>query len=135
MVDAPEGPRTVTCEFDWNAGIIYLTLRGDVRFEDLCAAQDEVLMHPRYSPGMPIYMDCRVVSSIPSQEEIRKLALSRIVRAQSMPVGRLAIVAMTQLGFTFASGFELFLDDQKNEVGIFTTAEAARTWLGSPPRA
>lgn len=131
---APEDTRPVTCEFDWNAGIVYLTLRGDVRFEDLCAAQDEVLTHPRYSPGMSVYMDCRVISSIPSQDEIRKLALSRIVRAQSMPVGRLAIVAMTQLGFTFATGFELFLDDQKNEVGIFTTAEAARTWLQSPPR-
>jgi hypothetical protein len=52
-----------------------------------------------------------------------------------MPVGRLAIVAMTQLGFTFATGFELFLDDQKNEVGIFTTAEAAQAWLQSSPRA
>src|SRR3954470_11350959 len=97
VTNAPEDTRSVTCDVDWEAGIVYITLRGDVRFEDLCSVQDEVLSHPKYSRGMPVFMDCRVVSSIPSQDEIRKLALSRIVRAQSMPVGRLAIVAMTQL--------------------------------------
>jgi hypothetical protein len=123
----------VRYRIDPSAGVVFILLRGDVTFADLCLAQSEILEDPGYRAGMAFYVDCRVVTSIPGAEALRKLAIDRLIRSMSMPVGRLAIVAMTRLGFAFATTIADFLDDRGHEVEVFTTQRAANDWLGLPP--
>jgi hypothetical protein len=82
---------------------------------------------------MTTYVDCRVVTSIPTGEQIRKLALDRAWWSSTIPTGRLAIVAMTRLGFDYAMNWETFLDEPASRFRIFPSHSAACTWLGIDP--
>jgi hypothetical protein len=111
---------------------VFFTLRGDVTFVDLCEVQEEMLSDPDYSSDMSIYVDCRVVTSIPTREQIRKLALDRTWWRATMPIGRLVIVPMTRMGFEYANAWADFLDESESRFAVFTTHEQAAAWLGIP---
>lgn len=127
---APDPAQPVQYRIDPEHGVVFIVLRGDVAFADLCLAQSEMLEHPDYRPDMATCIDCRVLTSIPKPEALRKLAIDRLIRAMSMPVGRLAIVAMTRLGFAFATTIASFLQDRGQEVRVFASQHAANDWLG-----
>jgi hypothetical protein len=131
MIDvAYTGTEPVQYRIDCTHDVIYLTLRGDVSICDIAKAQTAILDDEHYRPGMSIYVDCRILTSVPSHDQIRKLAFERIVRAATIRPGKVAIVAMTRLGFALATAFEDFLARSAVEVSVFTSHVAARTWLG-----
>jgi|SRR3954469_16931446 hypothetical protein len=132
MIDlAHTGTDPVQYRIDPERRIVHVTLRGVVTFADLAVTQSDILDDPSYCPGMSIYLDCRVVTAIPSHEQIRKLALDRLFRGASAPPGKLAMVAMTRLGFALASALEAFLDASSSRVRVFTSHVEAREWLAS----
>jgi hypothetical protein len=112
--------------------VVFAVLDGDVTFADLCMAQDAILSDPAYKPGMSSYVECGVLTSIPSDREIRKLALDRLLRRRDMPVGRSAIVASDLLGAAYATAWESFADEQLQDLRTFSTPGEACRWLGIP---
>lgn len=136
MIDELKRPQTgvepVRYRIDREHGVVYIRLRGDLTFAALCATEDAYLGDPEYAPGMALYVDCRVLTSIPTREQIRKLALDRLFRGVSMPIGPLAIVVLTPLGEEFARGLELFSDTASAPVRTFTSERHAVEWLGVP---
>ena len=132
IADADESVAPISYRVDVTRRVVYFTLRGDVTFAGMCAAQDAYLADPLYEPGMAIYVDCRVLTSIPSREEIRKMALDRLYRGVAMPTGRAAIVVMTKMGQEYAAAWELFAGPQEGALSIFTTHAEAHAWLGVP---
>jgi len=120
---------SVRYRVDSEERVVYVTLRGDVTFADLCQAEDEMLGDPQYVPGMSVYVDCSVVTSIPSEQAIRKLALDRLLLKASIDTGRSAIVAATPLGLEYARAWDEFTD-APSELGVFNTHDRATEWLG-----
>lgn len=122
----------VSYRIDCDAGVVYFTLRGDVTFAAVCEIQDALLDDPDYIAGMSIYVDCRVVTSVPNATQVRKLALDRIFRGRTTPLGRVAMVAMTPMGFEYARAWELFFSEGEGDLRLFTSHHAAHAWLGVP---
>ncbi len=122
--------KPVKFRIDPHLAVVFVTVVGDVTAEALRAARAEMRAHPDYRPGMAVYVDCRVVTSIPSEAEVREIVIERLLRARTAPVGKLAIVAMTRLGFELATLFDAFSDDRAGDAAIFTNHDAARAWLG-----
>ena len=114
---------------------VYTTLDGDVTFADLCTAEDAILSDPAYRPGMSLLVECRALTSIPSDREIRKLALDRLLRRREMAVGRSAIVASDPLGAAYATAWESFTDENLQDLRTFSDRGAACRWLGIPAAA
>jgi hypothetical protein len=130
MIDiAHTGTDPVQYRIDPERRVVHLTLRGAVTFADLAVMQSDILDDPSYCPGMSVYLDCRVVTAIPSHEQIRRLALDRMFRSASTPPAKLAMVAMTRLGFALASAIEAFLGASSAHVRVFTSHVEAREWL------
>jgi hypothetical protein len=113
--------------------VVVATLDGDVTFADLCMTQDAILSDPAYRPGMSLLVECRALRSIPSEWEIRKLALDRLLRRRDMAVGRSAIVASDTLGEAYANTWESFADEELQDLRIFSSRDEACGWLGIPP--
>jgi len=131
MIDrAPAGTDPVSYRIDERCGVVFLTLRSDVTCDALLRMQWLILADPRYGPHMLVYVDCRILTSIPSHSEIEMLASERLFRAASTGNSKLAIVAMTRLGFAFALLLDSFLLASDDHIGLFTSHEDARAWLG-----
>ncbi|HEX4683338.1 MAG TPA: hypothetical protein VH277_11540 [Gemmatimonadaceae bacterium] len=131
MIDlTTTGTEPVQYRIDRRNGVVYLTLRGKVTFTDLAQAQARILDDPDYHPGTSVYFDCRVITSIPSHDQIRQLSLDQLFRDRAVRSGKFAIVAMTRLGFALATALGDFLDRGGNDVSTFTSHLAARAWLG-----
>lgn len=131
----PEGPaidltQPVKFRIDPHLTVVFVTVCGDVTAAALRAAGAEIRAHPDYHPGMAVYVDCRVVTSIPSEAEVRGIVIERLLRGRTQAVGKLAIVAMTRLGLDLATLFDAFCDDRAGDAAIFTNHDAARAWLG-----
>jgi hypothetical protein len=131
MIDLTNtGTEPVQYRIDCRSDVVYLTLRGKVTFHDLAHAQTRILDDSTYHAGMSVYCDCRVITSIPSHDQIRQLSFDQLFRDRTVPSGKFAIVAMTRLGFALATALGDFLDEGKDDVRTFTSHLAARAWLG-----
>ena len=130
--DADESP-AVRYRIDESHFVVVATLDGDVTFADLCTTQDAILSDPAYRPGMSLLVECRALTSIPSEREIRKLALDRSLRRRDMAVGRSAIVTSDSLGEAYANAWESFADEELQDLRAFSTRDEACDWLGIPP--
>jgi hypothetical protein len=131
MIDLTNtGTEPAQYRIDCKNDVVYLTLRGKLTFSDLANAQARILGDPAYHAGMSVYCDCRVITSLPSHDQIRQLSLDQLFRDRAAPSGKFAIVAMTRLGFALATALSDFLDRGKNDVRTFTSHLAARAWLG-----
>lgn len=130
-VSAPS-VRSVTCAVDRDRRLVSVTLAGDVTVDALYAARDAVLADVAYVPGMNVWVECRVVSAIPTDGEIRAMALGAVRAFTGSALGRVAIIAMTARSFEAASLFELFADAPTDRLAVFTDPLQARAWLSLP---
>ncbi len=120
----------VKFRIDPQRAVVFVTVVGAVTAEAIRAARDGWRSHADYQPGMAVYVDCRVITSIPSEAEVRGIVLERLLQARTVPVGKLAIVAMTRLGLELATLIDAFSDDRAGDAAIFTNHGDARAWLG-----
>lgn len=122
----------LTYEIDTDHGVVHVVLNGALTFASLCELDDQMRSDPRFRPELSSYVDCRVLTEIPSSGEIRKLAIDRLFHAAECRLGPIAIVALTRLGMEYGSAWELFADSPREDVQLFTSPEDARKWLGLP---
>jgi hypothetical protein len=122
----------VNYEIDAEHAVVYVTLSGAVTFASLCELDEAVMSDSRFRSDMSYYVDCRVLTEIPSVEQIRKLAIDRLLHGAESKLGKIAIVVLTRLGVEYATAWELFADSPNEDVQMFTAPEAARKWLGLP---
>jgi hypothetical protein len=127
---AAESVAPIAYRIDAGRRVVYVTLRGDVTSDGLRRSRDGWLADPGYQPGMALYVDCRVLTSIPTRDEIRRLAIDRLVRATRTTNGRVAIVVMTRLGMDYAAAWELFGQSAEGPLAVFTSHADAHRWLG-----
>jgi hypothetical protein len=78
---------------------------------------------------MNLCVECRVMTSVPSDGDIRAIALRTVGQRAAASLGRIAIVAMTERSYEAASVFELYADAPQDRLGLFTDPVAARAWL------
>lgn len=138
VFDSKEFPRPVLKErgpsieyrIDREQRVVYVTLAGDVTVESLLSTRDIVVADANYDRSMAIWIECRVMTSMPSEKEIRELALQAVLSHASETHGRIAIVAMTARAYAAATRFELFTEAPAERLGVFTDPVAARAFLG-----
>lgn len=139
IFDSQEFPRPVQKEkgpaieyrIDGERHAVYVTLAGDISTDALIDARDAIVADPSYDQSMAIWVECRVVTSLPSDAEIRQLALRAVLSHASETHGRIAIVAMTARAYEAASRFELFADAPPERLSVFTDPIAAKAFLFS----
>jgi hypothetical protein len=117
---------------DTQHGVAHVVLAGALTFASLCELDERMRSDPRFRPQLASYIDCRVLTEIPSTGEIRKLALDRLLERAQYPLGRIAIVALTRLGMEYGAAWELYADSSSEDVQLFTSPEPACQWLGLP---
>jgi len=76
---------------DTQHGVAHVVLAGALTFASLCELDERMRSDPRFRPQLASYIDCRVLTEIPSTGEIRKLALDRLLERAQYPLGRIAI--------------------------------------------
>jgi hypothetical protein len=111
--------------------VVYVTFAGDVSMESLHAARDAVLADPAFTPGMDIFIECRVITTLPTPDEIRSIALRALMQRADVRHGRVAIVATTAKSYQAAQLFELFTDAPAERIAVFTDPLDARAWLAA----
>ncbi|HXT18462.1 MAG TPA: hypothetical protein VN706_22735 [Gemmatimonadaceae bacterium] len=121
---------TISHRIDRAHRLVHITLAGDVDSDALYAACERLFADPGFTRGMDVCIECRILTSIPADEQIRALALSALLHRAQQRVGRVAIVATTARGHEAASVFELFADAPEFRLAVFSDATAAREWLG-----
>ena len=132
MIDlATAGSDPVNYHVDATRGLVFITLRGHVTFVDLHRVQSLILSDPRYRDGMSLFIDCRILTAIPSHDEIHTLAFEPLFRPVVGGRARVAVVAMTRLGFAFALALDSFLCASEDDIGLFTSHIEARAWIGA----
>jgi hypothetical protein len=127
-----ESAQSIEYQIDRDRRVVYVTLAGEVSIDALYAVRDAVLADEHYTRDMNLWIECRVMTSMPSEAEIRALALSVVLHHASVRVGRIAIVAMTARAYEAASHFEVFADAPADRLAIFTDPVQARIWLALP---
>ena len=96
----------------------------------MSAANSALRADPKFSAGMDIYIECRILTGVPTTDELRGIALSSILHQSEARHGRIAIVAPTARSYEAASTFELFCESAPGRLAIFTDPTEARGWLG-----
>ena len=125
---APPTPTSITHRVRRDARTVHIVVAGDVTTEKLYAARDAIVADPDYQPGMHFLIDCRVITTMPSADEIRNFALHILLNRADVAVGRVAMVATTARSYEAASLFELFID-APHRLALFTDPGHARAWL------
>jgi hypothetical protein len=126
--DAPRVPAIVH-RMDAERRVIFVTIAGDVTMEALYTARDAVYADRAFAPGMDLFIECRVITALPSADEIRALALRAILHHANNQYGRIAIVTTTARAYEAAILYELFADDPIDRLALFTDPLAARAWM------
>lgn len=129
---APNGagvPRAIAHRIDAERWTVFITLAGDVTIETLDGLRERITSDPSFSPGMNVCVECRVMTTLPSDAEIRTLALSTVRHRATSVVGRVAIVALTERSYEAACVFELYADAGTDRLAVFTDPVRARAWL------
>lgn len=120
---------SITYRIDRRRRMVYVVVSGAVSLERLYAARDAIFADPDYAPGFDGLVECRVLTAIPSPEQIRELALSGVLRLGTPRYGRVAIVTTTERAFEAASLLEMYVDAPPDRMSVFTNPVQARTWL------
>ena len=129
----PSAADPIAYRIDHDSGVVFVTASGGVTVEALRSANAALRADPRFSSGMHIYFECRVVTSVPTADELRTLALASIIRQAEARYGRVAIVATTAGCYEAASTFYFFCEPAPDRLALFTDPTEARAWLGLPP--
>src|SRR5206468_2738305 len=115
---------------DHDLGVVFVTLSGDVTMQTLRAAYLALRADAKFSTGLDILIECRVLTTMPTNDEIRTIALASIMHRADSRHGRVAIVGTTARSYEAASVFELFCEPAPDRLAIFTDRVQARHWLG-----
>ena|SRR5579859_1993285 len=120
-------PATYAIDIEQNQ--VTMTLRCDLTAEAFARCRDLALADPNYKRGMRWYVDCRVLTSIPTQTETARLAADHVEHRDERGIGRTAIVVLTPTGFLFAQTW-LQVNHPPGTFGVFTSQADAKAWLG-----
>jgi hypothetical protein len=115
---------------DHDRGVVFVAASGNVTADALRAAHAALNGDPKFSSGMDVYIECRVLTGMPTPEELRGMALTSILHRGDVRHGRMAIVATTARSYEAISIFEFFCETSRNQLAIFTDRSAACAWLG-----
>lgn len=129
----PSAANPITYRIDHDRGVVFVTASGGVTVEALRSANATLRADSRFSSGMHVYLECRVVTSLPTADELRTLALASIIRQAEARYGRVAIVATTASCHEAASTFCFFCEPAPDRLALFTDPREARGWLGLGP--
>jgi hypothetical protein len=121
-------PTSISHRVRRESRLVHVVVAGDVSVSALHAARDAITADPDYAPGMQFLIECRVITSIPTSEDIRSLALCALLNRADAKIGRVAIVTTTARSYEAAGLFELFID-APNRLALFTDSSQARAWL------
>lgn len=120
---------------DGTAGVVTITLQGELAWHDLAAAFDQVLDHADFAPGMNTLWDLRSARMHAlSAADVRRIVAHAGRRRERRGRGRVAIVAERDIDYGMSRMFELFAAEQlPTPVMVFRDVEDAKRWFESPP--
>ena len=129
---APQPLAPASYHIDELVGVVYLSLRGELTIELLRAALAGVMGSPGLRRGLPFYVDCRVLTSIPTPAEIDAFAAD-LSSHRGAVRGKAAIVVMTRMGMDYGDMWHAVAGSMNADIEVFTSPADARAWLGLPP--
>ena len=111
--------------------IAVIKTSGCATLEGFDAFLEAMLSDPRWRPGMSILGDhSELDMSGLSSQDIENLVSSRLLRADAIGTGRLAIVAGESLTFGFGRVAEAYAENVlPYRMNIFYTTDEALAWL------
>jgi len=116
---------------DPRAGLVRLTMTGEVSAAEFMAYRRELVAHPSYSPVLPRVLDARAVTLAPDTPEIQQLANAMLWRGVQL-LARRAIIADRDALYGMFRMLETMVDLEGGEpVRVFRTEEEALQWCGA----
>jgi len=119
----------VAITYRFEGDFLFTTIEGPTSYEDVKAYLDELLVDPRFRPGMPGLIDCRRVKSLFSISDLRKTAADARLRPQLQVPGRAAVLASSNLIYGLLRMYEVFNEGNPAEIRVFRAPEEALRWL------
>ena len=108
---------------------LYTTIEGETSYEAVKAYLDELVVEPRFRPGMPGIIDCRRVTSLFSILDLRRTAADARTRPQMQVPGRAAVLASSNLIYGLLRMYEVFNEGNPSEIRVFREPDKAMEWL------
>lgn len=103
---------------------------GKVTYDEVQAAIDELLAHPKLAPGANVLTDARDVTGTPSTAELRLIA-RQMRQLTDRGVQAFAIATDSTYVYGIARMFSVFAEFAGVSVAAFQDMREAQTWLAS----
>jgi hypothetical protein len=119
----------VAITYRFEGEFLYTTIEGETSYEAVKAYLDELVVEPRFRPGMPGIIDCRRVTSLFSILDLRRTAADARARPQMQVPGRAAVLASSNLIYGLLRMYEVFNEGNPSEIRVFREPDKAMEWL------
>jgi hypothetical protein len=119
---------SVNHEIDSERRIIFVTVRGEFRDEDLLSIYDRLRAEPKLEPDFGLLIDLRHAAG----RSVTMSGVQTLIKRPLLlsPGARRAIVVETDLGFGMSRMYELSRGDLVQTIRVFRDVEKAERWLG-----
>lgn len=114
-------------EIDSERRVIVVTVRGDLRDEDLLEIHERLRTEPKLEPDFGLLVDLRGAVG----RDITMGGVQNLLERPSLfsPTARRAIVVESDLGFGMSRMYELQRDDLAGTLRVFRDVDQANRWL------
>jgi hypothetical protein len=123
------GGEPVSITYRFEGDLLFTTIEGTTSYEDVKAYLDELVLDPRFRPGMPGVVDCRRVKSLFSIRDLRRTAADARARPQMQVPGRSAVLASSNIVYGLLRMYEVFNEGNPSEIRVFREPGPAMKWL------
>lgn len=114
-------------EIDSERRIIVVTVRGELRDEDLLEIHERLRTEPKLDPDFGVLIDLRSASG----RDVTMGGVQDLIARPLLfsPQAHRAIVVRSDLGFGMSRMYELLRRDLTETIRVFRDVEEARRWL------
>lgn len=126
----------VRYEIDAERGRVHTRCTGEVTIEEVMAHFGELAADPARPGRLDVLLDLTRTETIPSSDEIGRVAEKVASLAGSIRWGHCAVVASRDVLFGMGRVFQAFVDDQFSHTNVFRGLDEAERWLDAqrPPK-
>ena len=119
----------VRYEIDSAAGLVRVTLSGDVTSDEIFDYYAAVAADPALRPGLSIFADCRSVTSVPPFPELNAVANAQARAPADVRPRRAAVLVSSSWLFGIIRQFAALAEGGGIQVVPFYNHDEAHQWL------
>jgi hypothetical protein len=119
----------VEFSIDKEDNIVYRTLRGEVRVDEVLASLEETAKHPDYRPGMKSLNDVREYTPRSTSSDVRQIAEYLLGHADVRKGLVAAVVVSQAVSYGMTRMLQALADNPDFSISVFYDLEEAKRWL------